>query len=187
MQPCDSFRCHCPCSIMVVGPSSCGKTIFVEKLLKERNPLFSRPRDPVVYCNGANRPETFERMRKEQGIHFYKGIPDTSLLDKWYKKSDGGILVLDDLMREGSDDTRVLDLFTKDSHHRRITVIHMTQDMFPKGKFAKTVSRMLIILLHSRILEINWGYAFLRNRHSRKNLKMCSTYIETPQRDLMGI
>ena len=111
------------------------------KIVKRKEPMFSRPRDPVVYYNGANQPETFERMRKAQGIHFYKGIPDTSLLDKWYKKSNGGILVLDDLMREGSDDTRVLDLFTKDSHHRRITVIYMTQDMFPKGIFAKTVSR----------------------------------------------
>ena len=119
---------------MVVGPSSCGKTVFVEKLLKERNPLFSRPRDPVVYCYGANQPETFGRMKKEQGIHFYEGIPDTSLLDKWYKKSHGGILVLDDLMREGSDDTR-------DSHHRKISVIYLTQDMFPKGKCAKTISR----------------------------------------------
>lgn len=44
-------------------------------------------------------------------------------------------------MREGSDDQRVLDLFTKDSHHRKITVTYMTQDLFPKGKFAKTISR----------------------------------------------
>ena len=95
----------------------------------------------ILWCYGVNLPTTFKRMRKEQGIHFYEGIPDTNLLDKWYKKSNGGILVLDDLMREGSDEQRVLDLFTKDSHHRKITVIYMTQDMFPKGKFAKTISR----------------------------------------------
>lgn len=34
-----------------------------------------------------------------------------------------------------------MDLFTKDSHHRNITVIFMSQDMFPKGKFSKTISR----------------------------------------------
>lgn len=50
-------------------------------------------------------------------------------------------MVLDDLMNEGSGDKRVLDLFTKDSHHRNTTVIYMTQDMFPEGKFSKTISR----------------------------------------------
>ena len=50
-------------------------------------------------------------------------------------------MVLDDLMREGSDDHRVLDLLTRDSHHRGINVIFMTQDMFLKGKNAKTISR----------------------------------------------
>ena len=137
MKSCGSFKFHSPCSIMVVGPSSCGKTVFVEKLLKERSQLFT----PVVYCYGANQPTMIERMKKEQGIHFYEGIPDTQLLDKWFKKTKGGILVLDDLMRKGSDDHRVLDLFTRDSHHRGINVIFMTQDMFPKGKHAKTTSR----------------------------------------------
>lgn len=87
-----------------------------------------------------NSPRLLE-CKKEQGIHFYEGILDSAMLDKWYKKSNGGLLVLDDHMDEGSGDQRVLDLFTKDSHHRRITVIYMNQDMFPKGKFSKTISR----------------------------------------------
>ena len=106
MMLCTPFQFQSPCSIMVVGPSSCGKTVFVEKLMRERSRLFTRPYNPVVYCYGANQPTTFERMKKEQGIHFHEGIPDTQLLGKWYKKSKGGILVLDDLMREGSDDHR---------------------------------------------------------------------------------
>ena len=108
---------------MVVGPSSCGKTVFVEKLMRERSRLFTPPYNPVVYCYGTNHPTTFERMKKEQGIHFHERIPDTQLLGKWYKKSKGGILVLDDLMHEGSDDHRVLDLFIRESHHRGIKVV----------------------------------------------------------------
>ena len=54
-----------------------------------------------------------------------------------------GLLVLDNLMEEGSNDKRVLDLFTKDSHHRNITVSYLTQDLFPLGKFAKTINRNL--------------------------------------------
>ena len=56
----------------------------------------------------------------------------------WQK---GGVLVMDDLMDEGSNDKRVLDLFTKHSHHQNITVLYLCQDLFPNGKFAKTISR----------------------------------------------
>ena len=87
MKPCRLFKFHSLCSIMVVGPSSCGKTVFVEKLLKERSRLFTPPYNPVVYCYSANQPTMFERMKKEQGIHFYEGILDTQLLEKWYKKN----------------------------------------------------------------------------------------------------
>lgn len=44
-------------------------------------------------------------------------------------------------MKEGSNDKRVLHLFTRDSHHKGITVVYMTQDMFSKGRHAKTISR----------------------------------------------
>ena len=60
-------------------------------------------------------------------------------LTQWFP--EGGILVLDDLMNEGGSDKNVMDLFTKHSHHQQITVIYLCQDLFPVGKFAKTISR----------------------------------------------
>ena len=48
---------------------------------------------------------------------------------------------MDDLMTEGGNDQEVLGLFTKHSHHRNITVIYSCQDMFPPGKYAKSISR----------------------------------------------
>ena len=119
MAVCPMFTFKTPCSIVVVSPSSCSKTVFVERLLAERRCLFDSPFNPVVYCYGADQPATFARMRREQGIHFYEGIPDTALLDKWFKKTKGGLLVLDDLMKESREDERVLHLFTIDSqeHH----------------------------------------------------------------------
>jgi len=49
--------------------------------------------------------------------------------------------VLDDLMEEGGQDRRVLDLFTKYSHHRSITVLYLMQDLVPPGKFSETINR----------------------------------------------
>ena len=75
---------------------------------------------------------------KEHGVKFQDGIPDSELLPKWFQ--EGGLLVLDDLM-EGGNDKRVLDLFTKDSHHQNITIMYLCQGMFPPGKYSKSISR----------------------------------------------
>ena len=48
---------------------------------------------------------------------------------------------MDDLMDEGGNDKRVLDLFTKHSHHQNLTVLFLCQDIFPNGRHAKTISR----------------------------------------------
>ena len=76
---------------------------------------------------------------KQCGVQFHEGVPDRSLLPKWFP--EGGILILDDLMNEGGNDKNVFDLFTKDLLHLKITVIYLCQDLFPNGKFAKTTSR----------------------------------------------
>ena len=45
---------------------------------------------------------------KALGVKFHEGVPDTDQLKTWFPK--GGLLVLDDLMAEGGNDKRVLDL-----------------------------------------------------------------------------
>ena len=60
-------------------------------------------------------------------MKFYKGLPPEGQLSKWFGPK-GGVLILDDLMEEGGNNKRVLDLFTKDSHHRKITAIYLAQD-----------------------------------------------------------
>ena len=126
-----------PSSVIVAGPSGSGKSELVEKLLKEKT-LFDPPPKKVVYC--YDRWQTrFDRMKKH--IMFYKGLPPEGALVKWFKPEHHGILILDDLMEESGSDKRVLDLFTKDSHHRGIMALYITQDLFPPGKFAKTINR----------------------------------------------
>ena len=122
---------------MIVGPSGSGKTVFTTKLLVDHPDLFETPPKKIVYCYGAWQ-DGFKRM-KQHGIQFHEGEPDSELLPVWFPK--GGLLVLDDLMEEGGKDKRVLDLFTKHSHHRNVTVLYLCQDMFPPGPYAKTISR----------------------------------------------
>ena len=138
MTECREFRFKSPSSILVAGPSSSGKSVFVQKVIQEKNSLFERQPFKVCYCYGAWQNKFHELMK--QGVHFHEGLPERNLLNQWFK-GHGGVLVMDDLMDEGGNDKRVLDIFTKDSHHNDITVLYLCQDVFPIGKYAKTISR----------------------------------------------
>ena len=99
--------------------------------------LFKTKPATIRYCYGSWH-RGFELL-KQCGVQFHEGVPDRSLLPKWFP--EGGILILDNLMNEVGSDKNVLDLFTKDSHHQKITVIDLCQDFLPAVKFAKTMSR----------------------------------------------
>ena len=78
---------------------------------------------------------------KNRGVGFHEGLPLDDLGTLFPPSKRPALLILDDLMNVAGDDRKVLDLFTKESHHKNITVIYICQDMFPSGKYAKTISR----------------------------------------------
>ena len=106
-----------PSSVVVAGPSGSGKSELVEQWLRYLNVFQVKPKK-IVYAYDRWQPR-FNRTQKKDGIQFHRGLPDPSHLTKWFGPTRGGVLVLDDLMEEGGQDKRVLDLFTKDSHHRK--------------------------------------------------------------------
>ena len=133
------FTFKSPSSILVVGPSNCGKTTFLKRLLLENEDLLATPSRRIVYCYGSWQP-TFDILKKE-GVTFHEGVPTHEQLKEWFGDKKGGLLILDDLMTEGGDDKDILNLFTQYSHHMNVTVFYLCQDMFPHRKYAKTISR----------------------------------------------
>ena len=47
--------------------------------------------------------------------------------------------MFDDLMTKAICDQRIADLFTKGSHHRNISVVYLTQNLFPQGKACRDI------------------------------------------------
>ncbi|PFX15461.1 hypothetical protein AWC38_SpisGene20314 [Stylophora pistillata] len=136
---CEGFKFKSPSSIFIVDPSGCGKTCFTKSLLLQHlDEFFASPPAVIHYCCGAWQ-DGYREMH-QHGIKFHDNLTNEEQLKQWLPK-DGGILVMDDLMTEGGDDKEVLDLSTKHSHHRNITVIYLCQDMFPPSKYAKSISR----------------------------------------------
>ena len=143
----------CPSSIIISGPSQCGKTTFTRQILQHADCLFERPIRKIVYCYGQWQ-DCFKELVKE--VTFMEGIPD-DIPAVFPPPHRPGLLVLDDLMRNCSDDERILDLFTKVSHHCDVTCIYLTQNLFPQESFPEAFLLMLITSLLLTILEILWG------------------------------
>lgn len=77
---------------------------------------------------------------KEQGTAFHEGVPNVANLKSWFGDKQG-VLVMEDVMSDGGNKKDVLNLFIHYSYHHNVTVLYLCQDLFPTGKYAKTISR----------------------------------------------
>ena len=64
-------------------------------------------------------------------VEFRQGLPDV-------RKLKSCLLMLDDMMDRL--ESEVADLFTKGSHHKNISVIAVTQNVFHQSRFQRTIS-----------------------------------------------
>ena len=115
-----------PFTGIVAGPTGSGKTYFVREFLN-RKPVNVKF-DEVIWCYGE-----WQSLYKEIKATFHEGLLDTLPTDDKPR-----LLVVDDLMHEA--DKRVVDLFTKGSHHRNISVLFITQNLFHQKSGARDIS-----------------------------------------------
>jgi len=92
----------------------------------------------VIWCYGVYQPlydEILAVGKCPVPIVFHEGLPD---LDKLNPNEGPRMIILDDMM--SSVNGRVVDLFTKTSHHRNISAFFLTQNLFHQGKGARDMS-----------------------------------------------
>lgn len=125
----DVSWCH-PFTCVVSGPSGAGKTVFVEKLLKHKAALITPIPKRIIWSYGIKQPALEERWKGE--VEFVEGLPDS---DCMYTDS---LIVIDDQMAE--TDQSVANLFTKGSHHNKLSVVYIVQNLFGKNPHMRTIS-----------------------------------------------
>ena len=119
-----------PFTAIVSGPTGCGKTIFTFKLISEASNIIVPPPENIIYCYGEYQA-VFNNYPR---VTFTEGLPDISQFDGKQRI----LLILDDLMSETNDS--VSNIFTKVSHHRNVSVIYFSQNLFYKSKQNRTMS-----------------------------------------------
>ena len=141
-QPYPEFKFHHTFSMLVVGPTQCGKTYFVQQLLTKNCIEYPSEKPTQIYWfynQWQPRYDALKRALKKR-IQFTQGLPDLSEDLNEINPEYNNILVFDDLMSQAIDSPVLSQLFTQ-GRHRNASVILLLQNMFPKGKFNTDISR----------------------------------------------
>ena len=73
-------------------------------------------------------------------IEFVKGIPPALEQDSYLDVNKRNLIVFDDQMINASTDKQIVNLFTRGSHHRSLSVIYIVQNLFHQGKGSRSIS-----------------------------------------------
>ena len=141
-QPYPEFKFHHTFSMLVVGPTQCGKTYFVQQLLTKNCIEYPDEKSTQIYWfynQWQPRYDALKRALKKK-IQFTQGLPNLSEDLNEINPEYNNILVFDDLMSQAIDSPGLSQLFTQ-GRHRNASVILLLQNMFPKGKYNTDISR----------------------------------------------
>jgi hypothetical protein len=128
-----------PSSYIISGSSGCGKTQFTIKLLKNWARLVKEGfPERIVWFYAEFQPSYTDILSIFPQIEFIQGVPED--VCNMFEANTRNLCIIDDLMQECSGDKNVCNLFTKTSHHRNLSVIFITQNLFFQGKESRTIS-----------------------------------------------
>ena len=127
-----------PCSsIMVSGPTGAGKTQWVYRFLQHINGMYiqNSPKK-ILFCYAIHQP-LFDQMEVSiPNVTLHHGLPNEEVITEF----TDGLIVLDDLQDRVIDSKDMELLFTQGCHHRRISVVFLTQNLYGQGKSARTIA-----------------------------------------------
>lgn len=126
-----------PARIVVAGPSMCGKTHFVNELLRRRHFIF-QPTPPHVFWFYAMEDSITSLREEFTYITFIHNLPNDAWIKQNINPDEGALLIIDDLMGDATGtgaskkETRefVMNMFTRGSHHNKVSIIFTVQNLF---------------------------------------------------------
>ena len=73
-------------------------------------------------------------------IEFIRGIPSNLEHDSYFDIHQRNLMGIDDQMADAGEDKRIVNLFTRGSHHRNLSIIYIVQNLFHQGKGSRSIS-----------------------------------------------
>ena len=137
-------------TIGIYGNSGCGKTTFVRRLLEAKDAMFTDKLHKCLYCFGIWTDAYTGMEESIPEIEFHKGLPTMKHIESF---ADGkhNCVIMDDLFQEVCRSSWADQLFFLASHHLKLTIIFLSQNLFPQGKAARNIALNMhyICLFHN--------------------------------------
>ena len=129
-------------SMLVVSPSQCGETYFVEQPLTKNCIKYPSKKPRRIYWFYNQWQPRYTTLKSALGdqIQFSQGLPDLSEELREISPKFNNLLVFDDIMSQATD-SPVLSKFFTQGRHRNASTILLLQKKLPKGKFNTDISR----------------------------------------------
>jgi len=141
----EPFHFICPRIVAVVGPTGCGKSQLVARILRDRKQTIRPTPDVIVYVYSIWQEELFQQIRDwcepETPVTFVHGIEE---LQSKIEFSPGlcTALILDDQQQALLESKQFgVKLMTVDVHHKNIILFFICQSLFMHSKHNALVNR----------------------------------------------
>ena len=117
-------------------------------------------RSQIFWCYSQWQSAYLEMLSTIPQIQFVKAIPPALRDDSYFDVSKQNVIVLHDPMIDASKDKRILNIFTRGSHHRNLSIIYIVQNLFYQGKDSRSIS------LNSHYLILFKNSTFRNNKQT---------------------
>ena len=126
-----------PTTITISGPTGSGKSTFVFRLIENKAEMFRTEPEKIYYFYTVWQP-LFEK-NLDKNITFLHGLPDSKTIES-ISNDKHNLIILDDMQIKAMNDPYIANLFSRESHHRNLSVILLLQNLFHQGKYGRDVS-----------------------------------------------
>ena len=147
-----TFQFRHPFTMILAGPTSCGKTTWLKKLLQQAECMITPVPRQFFWFYKRWQPMYTEMQENIPNIKFVHGIRR--------QDPDGqpAIYIYDDLIKDSTNNSDICEMYTDGSHHCNLSVICLLQNLYYHGKENRTMSlnTQYIVLLKTHVISTKW-------------------------------
>jgi hypothetical protein len=121
-----------PCSWTISGCSQAGKTYYTMKIIENVDQIFNTVFSKIQIYYTEDQPSYNEMQMMDNRVELISN-------NEISEPPAHSLIIFDDQMNSNMRDQKVSDLFTKGVHHKQVSAIILTQNLFPKGLFARDI------------------------------------------------
>ena len=169
-----------PFTCIIAGATGSGKTYWLTNVLINHLLLISKPIERLIYCYSIFLKDTFAELKKHfPFIELYQGLNDNLQFDPL----KNNFLILDDLLHDCVKSSSICDLFTRGSHHSNLSIFLLTQNIFQKANFARTINTNAHYVVYFKNPRDNQQIQFLgRQMYPNKSGFLNEAYLDAVKR-----